>query len=441
MKGWLSRREGVFFAVRLQRFFYRLQWGFLSQHLTDGSATLVRYFLYDAHLTINRTDLRLTITLGPLGAQFTSHAAGGQQMATRIALHANNTAALEMWYSNMIKVIQRDVRHSYHLDDVIGAGSEATVRLGRDKKHPSRTVAVKCIPLRPEKNHTDESLPARLKRTLTEAQLQHRAKVRGAQVAAIKDVFYDADVAYVILERATGGSLTRLLERTQGNLHEAFVRNVVTQLARTLYQCHDAHIVHRDVKCDNVLMTDVRVDGPPRVLLSDFGFAVAWRPECGKHIGRFCESLRGTPLYLAPEIMLGRAYGAPADMFALGVVAHVCLTGQFPFDEKDKHDLRNGTHSLKAEVRLAKLQKADISDDGKRFCTALLQHHARKRLTAAAVLQHRWIRNGWDVASVPRRKLGVDNVSCQSVFRRSFYAILAVVMLRSVVDSRKKLLN
>lgn len=61
----------------------------------------------------------------------------------------------------------------------------------------------------------------------------------------------------------------------------------------------------------------------------------------------------------------------------------VIFKGQFPFYEKYKADLRDGTHSLKSEVRLAKFQKADISEDGKLFFTAFLQHPARKWLTAA----------------------------------------------------------
>lgn len=435
MKGWLQRREGPFFALRNRRFYYRLQWGFLSQHLTDCSAAMVRYFLHDATISVHRAQLRLTITLGPLGTDFDAHTSG-ESKTSRLVLHTNNLQALQTWHMKLQKSIHRDVYASYELDAIIGAGSEAVVHMARLIRHRGTTVAVKCIPLRPSNSRTDETFPARLKRTLTEVQLQHRASIRGAQVAAVRDVFYNTRHAFIVLERATGGSLTRLLQRTNGRLREAFVRNIISQLALSMFHLHAARIIHRDIKCDNVLMTDVRAGFPLRVILSDFGFAVAWREECGRPIDGFCETVRGTASYLAPEVVLERAYGAPADVFALGVVAHVCLTGSFPFDAQDARAWSDGKEVLENGVRFPHLRHADLSQDAKGFCMALLQFHCRKRFTAAAVLQHRWLRDGRDVAVVRRRRLGVDDIRASSVFRRDYYAVLAILLLRTFTSGR-----
>ena len=87
---------------------------------------------------------------------------------------------------------------------------------------------------------------------------------------------------------------------------------------------HAAHIVHRDVKLENVLVQ--RGAGDCAVLkLADFGLAV--RVEGGRKLGQKC----GSPVYVAPEVLEGRPYGCEVDVWSLGVITFILLCGFAPF--------------------------------------------------------------------------------------------------------------
>ncbi len=129
---------------------------------------------------------------------------------------------------------------------------------------------------------------------------------------------------YLVMELVEGLSLTRILD--DGPLPPGDVMDVVAQAARGLAAAHQAGLVHRDIKPGNLL---VRLDG--LVKITDFGIATAAGENPVTQPVTQPGMLIGTPAYLAPE----RISGAPAmpatDLYALGVVAHQCLTGQVPF--------------------------------------------------------------------------------------------------------------
>ncbi len=204
------------------------------------------------------------------------------------------------------------------------------------------------------------------------------------------------------------------------------MRIIVTRLGKCLLALHQAGVVHRDLKCDNVVLCEDD-DGTVDVRLIDFGFATVWRDGGINDINTFCNKFIGTEPYLAPELAWKMDYGAPVDVYALGVMCHICLIGQFPF----KAGTLQGTIQLIKEGNLRMLNESGgkITEEAISFCRALLQRRPRTRLTAAGLLQHRWIRGPYRAV---RRRRPRGLTECKAVFRRLFWVVHAVNILRTL---------
>ena len=150
-------------------------------------------------------------------------------------------------------------------------------------------------------------------------------------IAAVYEVHDEHDPPFFVIELVHGHSLRARL--TDGPLSVPEATDITVQLACALGHAHEAGIVHRDVKPENVMVT---ADG--KVKLLDFGIAKEIVAASGP-VSPLAESLVrtadgeliGTPEYMAPEQALGRVVDARADVFALGVVLYEMLTGERPF--------------------------------------------------------------------------------------------------------------
>jgi serine/threonine-protein kinase len=127
--------------------------------------------------------------------------------------------------------------------------------------------------------------------------------------------------AYLVMELVDGESLDQLLVR-RGPLAPTETLRIISQVADALQAAHDRGIVHRDIKPANLL---VRPDG--RVKITDFGIARAGDGDTLTQAG----TMLGTVQYMAPEQLSGQTATGASDLYALGVVAYVCLSGRTPF--------------------------------------------------------------------------------------------------------------
>jgi tRNA A-37 threonylcarbamoyl transferase component Bud32 len=128
--------------------------------------------------------------------------------------------------------------------------------------------------------------------------------------------------ANLIMEYVEGEQLSKLLQRQpNGKLSEEYARCIFGQLVSAVDYCHALHIVHRDIKTENIMITSGNV-----VKLIDFGFSTISPPL--EKLQLYC----GTPVYLAPEILKKKEYiGSKVDVWALGIVLFNLVTGHFPF--------------------------------------------------------------------------------------------------------------
>lgn len=199
----------------------------------------------------------------------------------------------------------------YRLLGRIGSGGMGRVYLGRSAG--GRTVAVKIV-------HPhfalDDEFRARFKR-----EVQAARRVGGAWTAPVLDADPDAEVPWVATGYVAGPSLTQAAGDGAG-LPEHSVRALGAGLAEALAAVHGLGLVHRDVKPSNVLLT---LDGPR---LIDFGIA---RATDGTASLTSTGVSIGSPGYMSPEQILGKAVTGAADVFSLGAVLVYAASGSSPF--------------------------------------------------------------------------------------------------------------
>lgn len=166
-------------------------------------------------------------------------------------------------------------------------------------------------------------------------------RVRHSNVIQMIEVFQFPQRVYMVLELATGGEL---LDRVISNGH--FTERDATRALRMVLAgvgyLHNLGITHRDLKPENLLYYHPGADS--RLLVTDFGLAtfgghaaVGVRPKDAERDGTWpLRTTCGTPEYMAPEVLLRKPYSSSVDMWALGVIAYVVLSGSLPFEDDSR---------------------------------------------------------------------------------------------------------
>ncbi|MCO5570082.1 hypothetical protein L7F22_023797 [Adiantum nelumboides] len=176
-----------------------------------------------------------------------------------------------------------------------------------------------------------------------------------------------------------GGSLYSLLKRSGGSLSELLVRSYVLTIVQGLNYLHLKGIVHCDIKAQNTLI------GSSGVKIADFGAA----KRIGK--GEVSKSeFRGTPLWMAPEVIQGVEQGFPSDIWSLGCTVVELLHGRPPWGHIS--DVGAALYKLGCSEEDPPLPEA-ISDDARDFLLLCLQRDPKARWTASELLQHPFLSN------------------------------------------------
>jgi len=186
---------------------------------------------------------------------------------------------------------------------------------------------------------------------------------------------FETDREFCVITEYAQGELFDILQDDQ-RLPESTVQQIAKQLVKALHYLHSNRIIHRDMKPQNVLI------GPNgRIKLCDFGFARAMSSNTV-----VLTSIKGTPLYMSPELVKEQPYDATSDLWSLGVILYELYVGQPPFYTNSIYSLIN--HIVKDPVKFP----SDISKDFKTFLQGLLQKNPSKRLTWPHLLDHPFVR-------------------------------------------------
>jgi len=204
-----------------------------------------------------------------------------------------------------------------------------------------RDVAVKVLNLRPGADY--EAFAQRLRR-----EAKTLAKVRHRSVVRVLDLVDEDDILCLVLEYLDGPDLKTFAESP---LPTDTVVAIVGALAEGLQTVHDAGILHRDIKPNNIVI----VEGPHPVLI-DFGLTAWDRSDVVTRDLTLTGAIVGTPGFMAPEVLLGHGHSVQSDIFALAAVCHELLSGRQLIQAAEFNSLLRG-HGIPIPV------PADLRDD------------------------------------------------------------------------------
>uniref|UniRef100_A0A8C5G6Z4 non-specific serine/threonine protein kinase n=1 Tax=Gouania willdenowi TaxID=441366 RepID=A0A8C5G6Z4_GOUWI len=209
-------------------------------------------------------------------------------------------------------------KFEFNRKDLIGHGAFAVVFKGRHKEKRDWEVAVKCI----NKKNLAKSHSLLSKEIKILKELKHENIVR------LLDYQEIGGCVYLVIEYCNGGDLAEYLH-SKGTLSEDTIRVFLQQISQAMKVLQSKGILHRDLKPQNILLCH---QGGGRsstsrtsIKLADFGFA--------RHLqtNTMAATLCGSPMYMAPEVIMSQNYDAKADLWSIGTIVYQCLTGKAPF--------------------------------------------------------------------------------------------------------------
>jgi len=221
----------------------------------------------------------------------------------------------------------------------------------------------------------------------TEADLM--LKLNHPNIVRLYDTFESAHYFDLVLEFCVGGDLIQRLMDRRGAYSEPEAKSVVRSLCNAIAYCHRCGVVHRDLKPDNMLYLDTSADA--QIKVGDFGYAQRVKGTGG--LNDDC----GTLLYAAPEILEGQRYDSSVDMWSIGVIAFLMLSGTPPFYAEQERDIFQKICEVRYSMNTP--QWSHVSLEAKRFVKKLLQKDPNNRLTAAQALQHKWLGSTTEASS------------------------------------------
>ncbi|XP_062873328.1 serine/threonine-protein kinase ULK2 isoform X2 [Trichomycterus rosablanca] len=215
----------------------------------------------------------------------------------------------------------------YTRKDLIGHGAFAVVFKGRHKKKTDWEVAIKSI----NKKNLSKSQILLGKEIKILKELQHE------NIVALYDVQETPNFVFLVMEFCNGGDLADYLQG-KGTLREDTLRVFLQQIAAAMRVLNSKGIIHRDLKPQNILLSYTgrkksNINGI-RIKIADFGFARYLQSNM------MAATLCGSPMYMAPEVIMSQNYDAKADLWSIGTVIYQCLVGKPPFQANSPQDLR-----------------------------------------------------------------------------------------------------
>ena len=188
---------------------------------------------------------------------------------------------------------------------------------------------------------------------------------------------------YIVTELVTGGELYDHIIKVK-RLNEREAADVIRQLLLALNYMHTQNIAHRDIKPENILLSPEETTEPGKLnlKLTDFGFACFYSEQRG------LKQVLGSPLYMAPEIVREERYDKGVDIWSVGVIAHILLSGCPPFYGRTKQDIYR---SIVSDIPKFGKVRESLSEQAKEFVMKCLSKDPSRRATAPELLNDEWL--------------------------------------------------
>ncbi|XP_043921924.1 serine/threonine-protein kinase H2 [Protopterus annectens] len=258
----------------------------------------------------------------------------------------------------------------YDIKALIGRGSFSRV-VRVEHRATKQPFAIKMIETKAKEG-----------REVCESELNVLRRVSHHNIIQLIEVFESEDRIYMVMELATGGELfDRIIAK--GSFTERDATKVLKMVLDGVQYLHSLGITHRDLKPENLLYYHPGADS--KILVTDFGLAKSGNKGRDWTMSTTC----GTPEYIAPEIIQRKPYTNAVDMWALGVISYILLSGSMPFEEENRTRLYRMI--LKGKYSYIGDPWPTVSNLAKDFIDRLLNVDPDMRMTAFLAWNHPWI--------------------------------------------------
>jgi len=279
--------------------------------------------------------------------------------------------------------------HAYEICRQIGQGSFAVVWLGRHVT-TGRQVAVKEV--------NTSRLNAKLLASL-DSEVNILRNVKHENIIELFDIFKEPDKLYLVLEYCDGGDLSEMIKKG-GKMSEEAAGHIMQQLGAGLRQLRNSNLVHRDLKPQNLLLKKKTTGDGSTLKIADFGFARYMQP-----LG-LAETLCGSPLYMAPEILQFQKYDAKADLWSVGTILFEMLAGKPPYTGANHVQL---LRNIERQVPpIAKISDG-LSEDCVNLLRGLLKRRPLERMSFAEFFANPFV-SGIESVDPLARSVEVDEL-------------------------------
>ncbi|XP_058127396.1 serine/threonine-protein kinase ULK3 [Anopheles ziemanni] len=266
----------------------------------------------------------------------------------------------------------------YMLLERLGKGSYAVVHRAM-KKDTQEICAVKLI--------TNGTLSHSASDNIV-SEISLLKKLKHQHIVEMRDFLWDEKNIYIVMEYCNAGNLSTYIKQHK-TLNEGTCRMFLQQLALALRYMRANDVSHLDLKPANLLLN--KTAGTFTLKVGDFGFAQRLK------LNQENTTIKGTLLYMAPEILLTKSYGPSADLWSVGVILYECLFGRAPYSSASVPEFAD---RIRRNDPIVIPAQPIISGDCKTLLKNLLQRNPAERITFEQFFEHPFL----DLRHVPSKE-------------------------------------
>ncbi|WVY90685.1 hypothetical protein V8G54_036199 [Vigna mungo] len=274
-----------------------------------------------------------------------------------------------------------DVRSTYSMGKELGRGQFGVTHLCTHKS-TGKQYACKTIAKRKLVNKED------IEDVKREVQIMHHLSGQ-PNIVELVSVFEDKQSVHLVMELCAGGELfDRIIAK--GHYTERAAASLLRTIVQIVHTCHSMGVIHRDLKPENFLLASKEENAPLKA--TDFGLSVFYKQ------GELFKDIVGSAYYIAPEV-LKRKYGPEVDIWSIGVMLYILLSGVPPFWAESENGIFKAI--LRGHIDFTSDPWPSISPAAKDLVRKMLNSDPRQRLTAYEVLNHPWIKEDGEAPDKP----------------------------------------
>ncbi|CAD8074652.1 unnamed protein product [Paramecium sonneborni] len=279
--------------------------------------------------------------------------------------------------------IQENFENNYKIMKLMGKGSFAKVYQVKQMEN-QEIYAVKMFNKMKMKENDDENQKSLWKEIEILRLMNHK------HITKIHEVYEDEKKVYVLVDLLKGGELVSQIEKQVKIYDESLVRKLIYNLLDALIYIKERKVIHRDIKPENLILKDE--NDITNIVIADFGLADFYQ-ENGEYLFNKCGSLG----YVAPEILQDKLYDYKVDIYSLGIVMFLLLTGEAAIKGLSTQEvLKNNTCG---KIDYLKLESCDVSQEAKDLCQKMLILNQKQRISAEVAIKHPWFKiDNYDIS-------------------------------------------